>query len=83
MKAKKHLVKAILNQLDQIYPRRYDNHDHILEMHKNREEIIDLLFYLNDEELVELRDWSSRTQRACGLIRINIPKGRTYLENIS
>lgn len=83
MKAKKHLVRAILDQLDQIYPRRYDNQSHILEKHKNREEIIEHLFYLKDEELVELRDWSSHTQKACGLIRINIPKGRTYLEEIS
>ncbi len=82
METKKHLVKAILNQLDQIYPRRYDNQNHILEKHKNREEIIDHLFYLKDKELVELKDWSSRTQRACGLIRLNFPKGKAYLEKI-
>ena len=83
MKAKKYIVRAILDQLDQIYPRRYDNQSLILEKHKNSEEIIEHLFYLKDEELVEFRDWSSRTQRACGLIRINFPKGRSYLEDIS
>ncbi len=83
MKAKKPLIKAILNQLDQVYPRRYDNHNLILEKHRNREEIIELLFYLKDEELVELRDWSSRTQKACGLIRLNFPKGREYLAKLS
>ncbi len=82
MKAKKYLVRAILDQLDRIYPRRYDNQDLILENHRNREEIIEHLFYLKGEELVELRDWSSRTQRACGLIRINSPKGRAFLEKI-
>ncbi len=83
MKANKRLIKRILKQLDQIYPRRYDTHDFILETHRNREEIIDHLFYLNEQQLVELRDWSSRTQRACGLIRINFPNGRSYLEKIS
>ena len=78
MKAKKPLIKAILNQLDQVYPRRYDNHNLILEKHRNREEIIELLFYLKDEELVELRDWSSRTQKACGLISL-----RTMLSSFS
>ena len=51
--------------------------------HKNREEIIDLLFYLKNEELVELRDWSSYTKRGCGLIRLNFPKGREYLAKLS
>ena len=83
MDAKIRLIKAILNQLDEIYPRRLDNQSQILENRKNREEIIEHLFYLKDEDYVELRDWSSRTKRGCGLIRISFPKGTEYLASIS
>lgn len=83
MKKNKELLKAILIQLDEKYPLRIQNQDDIIENFKNREEILNCLFYLKEREFIEMKDWSSRTQRACGLIRIIIPEGRNYLKSLS
>ena len=83
MNVKPELIKAILTQLDEEYPRRIDNQDYIVEQHQDREEVIEHLFFLKHKEMIEFKDWSSRTSKACGLIRIIMPEGRTYLKEIS
>jgi len=83
MKKNKELIKAILDQLDKNYPRRIDNEDDIVENHQNRDEVTEYLFYLKDRQFIEMKDWSSRAKRACGLIRIIIPEGRNYLKSLS
>ena len=83
MKIKKRLIKAILKQLDEIYPIRIDHQDYIARNHKDRDEVIDHLFYLKDKGLIEFKDWSSRTKKACCKIRIIMPEGRTYLKKPS
>jgi len=82
MEVDQDLIKAILNQLNEAYPRRIDNQDYIVKEHKNRAEIVNYLFYLINERLIEFKDWSSRTKKACGLIRIIIPEGLTYLKDL-
>ena len=83
MKKNEELLKAILNQLDEIYPRRIQNQDDMVENHQNRVEISDCLFYLKDRQFIEMKDWSSRSKKVCGLIRIIIPEGRNYLKSLS
>ena len=82
MKINRGLIMAILNQLDEVYPRRIDNQNYIVESHQNRKEVVDHLFYLRNKRFIEFKDWSSRTKKACGLIRIIIPEGRTYLKKL-
>lgn len=83
MKINKTLIKAILNQLDEIYPVRIGHQDNIVKDRKNRKEVIDHLFYLKDKGLIEFKDWSSHTKKACGEIRIVMPEGRNYLKSLS
>ncbi len=83
MKIKKELIKAILKQLDKIYPVRVVHQDNIVRNHKDRDKVTDHLFYLKGKGLIEFKDWSSRTKKACGEIRIIIPEGRTYLKKPS
>ena len=75
MKTNKTLTKAILNQLDEIYPVRVGHQDYIVKDRKNRKEVIDHLFYLEDKGLIEFKDWSSRAKKACAEIRIVMPEG--------
>jgi hypothetical protein len=77
------LVKTILKQLDEVYPAKIDNQDCIAPRYENRDEVVDHLFYLRDEGLIEFKDWSSRTRKACGLIRIIIPAGTKYLKEMN
>ncbi len=78
----KELISVILNQLDGIYPVRIGHQDYIVEDRQNRKEIIGHLFYLHNKGLIEFRNWSSRTERACGEIRIAVPEGRNYLNSL-
>jgi hypothetical protein len=83
MRVNRELIRIILDQLDGIYPVRIGHQDYIVEDRQNRKEIINHLFYLQDKGLIEFRDWSSRTEKACGEIRIAVPEGRNYLNSLS
>lgn len=82
MRVNKELISVILNQLDGIYPVRIGHQDYIVEDRQNRKEIVSHLFYLQNKGLIEFRNWSSRTERACGEIRIAVPEGRNYLNSL-
>jgi len=82
MRVNKELISVILNQLDRIYPVRIGHQDYIVEDRQNRREIVGHLFYLQNKGLIEFRNWSSRTERACGEIRIAVPEGRNYLNSL-
>lgn len=79
----KQLIKAILNQLDEIYPARVTHQDYIVKDHNNRKEVADHLFYLKDKGFIEFKDWSSLTNQAEGEVRIVMPEGKNYLKSLS
>ncbi len=83
MKINKTLIKAILNQLDEIYPVRVTHQDYIVKDRKNRKEVADHLIYLKDKGLIEFKDWSSHTNKAGGEVRIVMPEGKNYLKSLS
>ena len=83
MRVNQGLIRVILDQLDGIYPVRISHQDYIVEDRQNRQEIVGHLFYLQNKGLIEFRNWSSRTERACGEIRIAVPEGRNYLSRLS
>ena len=83
MRVNQELVKVILDQLDVKYPVRICHQDYIVEDSQNRKQIVSHLFYLKNKGLVEFKNWSSRTEKACGEIRIAVPEGRNYLKRLS
>ncbi len=83
MKINGKLTKAILEQLDKEYPSRIENQDFIAEKHKNREEVIDHLFYLKNRRFIEFNDRNLLIEKVCCSIRITMPEGRTLLKSLS
>ena len=83
MKINRELTKTILEQLDKEYPSRIENQNFIAEEHKNREEVIDHLFYLKNRRFIEFNDRNLPMEKVCCSIRIIIPEGRTLLKSLS
>lgn len=54
MPINEHLIKLILEQLDDKYPHPIEDHDHILPDHENREEILDNLYHCLKKGWIEV-----------------------------